>query len=127
MDIDSDTARRLGAWVEVFQNEKLSVAMGAQDELAAILRDAADAAVGAGLPVLTFDGYAEAAVAAGWRPAPTLITDPAELDGLPAGTVILDALGQPRQQCDNRWATTASAPAESQQVPLPATVLHIPS
>ena len=101
--------------------------MGARDELAAILRDAADAAVDAGLPVLTFDGYAEAAVAAGWRPAPTLITDPAELDDLPEGTVILDAMGRPMQLCDNRWVTAASAPSETQQVPLPATVLHIPS
>ncbi len=76
--------------------------MDARDELAAILRDAADAAVDAGLPVLTFDGYAEAVVAAGWRSAPTLIIDPAELDDLPEGTVILDPMGLPMQLCDNR-------------------------
>jgi alpha-beta hydrolase superfamily lysophospholipase len=77
--------------------------MGAREELAAILRDAAEKAVAAGLPVLTFDGYADAVVAAGWRPAPTLLTDPAELDDLPAGTVILDAMSRPMQLCDNRW------------------------
>jgi hypothetical protein len=101
--------------------------MGSRDELALILRDAADAAVAAGLPVLTYDGYADAAIAAGWRPAATLITDPAELDGLPDRSVILDALGRPMQRSDNRWLGTASAPSEAQQVPLPATVLHLPS
>ena len=101
--------------------------MGSRDELALILRDAADAAVAAGLPVLTYDGYADAAIAAGWRPAATLITDPAELDGLPDRTVILDALGLPRQLIENRWMGTASAPSGAQPVPLPATVLHLPS
>ena len=66
-------------------------------------------------------------LAAGWRPAPTLVTDPAELDDLPAGTVILDAMGRPMQLSDNRWVTAASAPSETKQVPLPATVLPIPS
>ena len=101
--------------------------MGSRDELALILRDAANAAVAAGLPVLTYDGYADAAITAGWRPAATLVTDPAELDGLPDQTVILDALGLPRQLIDNRWVGVSSAVSETQSVPLPATVLHIPA
>jgi hypothetical protein len=97
--------------------------MGARDELASILRDAADAAIAAGLPVLTYEGYADSAITAGWRPAPTVITDPAELDDLPDRTVILDAVGVPLQLIDNRWVGTVSGPAAAQQVPLPATVL----
>ena len=95
--------------------------------MALILREAANAAVAAGLPVLTYDGYADAAITAGWRPPATLITDPAELDDLPDRTVILDALGLPRQLIDNRWVGASSAPSGTQPVPLPATVLHLPS
>lgn len=101
--------------------------MGARDELASILRDAADAAIAAGVPVLTYDGYADAAITAGWRPPCRVITDPAELDDLPDGSVILDALGVPRKLTDNLWVGTSSGALPAQQVPLPATVLHIPS
>ena len=44
--------------------------MGAREELTSILRDAAEAAIAGGLPVLTYEGYADAAVMAGWRPPP---------------------------------------------------------
>jgi hypothetical protein len=101
--------------------------MSAQDELAAILREAAEVAIAAGLPVLTHEGYADAAIAAGWRPPPGVVTDPAELADLPDGTVILDALGAPRQLTGNRWAGTSSGALPPLQVPLPATVLHVPS
>ena len=40
-------------------------AMSARDELAAILREAADGVIAAGLPVLTYEGYADAALAPG--------------------------------------------------------------
>ena len=52
--------------------------MNARDEFAAILREAADAVIAAGLPVLTYEGYADAALASGWRPPRRVITDPAE-------------------------------------------------
>jgi len=71
--------------------------MGAREELTSILRDAAEAAIAGGHPVLTYEGYADAAVRAGWRPPRRVITDPAELGGVPDGTVVLDALGVPRQ------------------------------
>ena len=101
--------------------------MSARDELASLLRDAAGQAVAAGLPVLTFEGYADAAIAAGWRPPATVIVDPAELGELPPGTVIVDALGVPRQMIDNLWAGVASDSLTDQQVPLPATVPHAAS
>ena len=101
--------------------------MDARAELASILRGAADAAIAAGVPVLTHDGYAEAAIAAGWRPPPTLINDPAELDNAPEGTAILDALGVSRQLHDNLWAGAVSGSLTAEQVPLPATVLHTPA
>jgi len=44
--------------------------MGAREELTSIMRDAAEAAIAGGLPVLTYEGYADAAVIAGWRPRP---------------------------------------------------------
>jgi hypothetical protein len=100
--------------------------MDARSKLAAVLRGAADAAIAAGAPVLTHDGYAEAAVAAGWRPPPRAIIDPAELDNVPVGTVILDALGVCRQLRDNLWAGAVSGSLAAEQVPLPATVLHTP-
>ena len=100
--------------------------MDARSELASILRGAADAAVDAGLPVLTHEGYADAAIAAGWRPPSKTIVDPAELDNLSEGTAILDALGASRQLHDNRWAGGVSGSLTAEQVPLPATVLHIP-
>ncbi len=62
--------------------------MDARSELASVLRDAADAAIAAGVPVLTHDGYAEAVIAAGWRPPPKVIIDPAELDNLPEDTAM---------------------------------------
>jgi hypothetical protein len=99
---------------------------GARAELAAVLRDAAEAAIAEGLPVLTYQGYADAAIAAGWRAAPRAIIDPAGLAELPDGSVVLDALGAPRQLIDSRWAGTSSGAVPPQQVPLPATVLHIP-
>ena len=34
--------------------------MGAREELTSILRDAAEAAIAGGLPVLTYEGYADA-------------------------------------------------------------------
>ena len=101
--------------------------MNARDELVAILRDAADAVIAAGLPVLTYEGYADAALASGWRPPPRVITDPAELADVPDGTTILDALGVPRQLTGNRWVSISSAALPPLQVPLPATVLHVPS
>jgi len=101
--------------------------MSARDELASLLRDAAEEAVAAGLPVLTFEGYADAAIAAGWRPPARVIVDPAELGELPPGTVIVDALGEPRQMVDNLWAGPTSGSVTDQQVPLPATVPHAAS
>src|SRR6478609_4496644 len=77
--------------------QNLGGAMSARDELAAILREAAEGAISSGLPVLTHEGYADAVVAAGWRSPPKVIIDPAELAELADGTVILDALGVPRQ------------------------------
>ncbi len=100
--------------------------MDARSELASVLRGAADAAIAAGLPVLTHDGYAGAAIAAGWRPPPELITDPAELDNQPEGTAILDALGVSRPLHDNLWAGAGSGSLTAERVPLPATALHIP-
>lgn len=100
--------------------------MGVRDELASILRVAADEAIAAGLPVLTYEGYADAVIAAGWRPPPIVITDPAELDRLPDGTAIVDALGVPRQLIGDLWVGTASGSLAAQQVPLPAPVLHAP-
>jgi len=99
----------------------------ARSELASVLRDAADAAIAAGVPVLTHDGYAEAVIAAGWRPPPKVIIDPAELDNLPEDTTILDALGVCRQLHDNLWAGAVSGSLTAEQVPLPATVLHTPA
>lgn len=101
--------------------------MSSRDELAGILREAADVVIAAGLPVLTYDGYADAAIAAGWRPPPRVITDPAELGDVPDGTTILDALGVPRQLTGNRWVGTSAGELPPLQVPLPATVLHVPS
>ena len=99
--------------------------MNARDELAAILRGAADAVIAAGLPVLTYEGYADAAIAAGWRPPPRVITDPAELADMPDGTTILDVLGVPRQLTGIQWIDTSSGELPPLQVPLPATVLHV--
>jgi hypothetical protein len=56
-----------------------------------------------------------------------VITYPAELADVPDGTTILDALGVPRQLTGNRWVGTSSAALPPLQVPLPATVLHVPS
>ena len=55
-----------------------------------------------------------------------MITDPAELHNLPDRTAILDALGVPRQLIDNLWVGTTSGSLTAEQLPLPATVLHIP-
>jgi hypothetical protein len=100
--------------------------MGAREELTSILRDAAEAAIAGGHPVLTYEGYADAAVVAGWRPPPREIIDPAELEALPGGTVVLDALGVPRQLAGHLWVGTSGGSLPAQQVPLPGTVLHIP-
>jgi|GEM_PF-2781268 hypothetical protein len=100
--------------------------MGAREELTSILRDAAEAAIAGGHPVLTYEGYADAAVRAGWRPPRRVITDPAELGGVPDGTVVLDALGVPRQLAGHLWVGTSGGSLPAQQVPLPGTVLHIP-
>ena len=100
--------------------------MGAQEELTSLLRDAAEAAIAGGLPVLTYEGYADAAVVAGWRPPPRLITDPAELGDLPDGAVILDALGASRQRAGSLWVATAGGSSTPDQVPLPGAVLHTP-
>ena len=98
--------------------------MSARDELAAILREAAEGVIAAGLPVLTYEGYADAAIAARWRPPPLVITDPAELAELADGTVILDAFGVARQLTGDRWVDTSSGALPPLQVPLPAIVLH---
>ncbi len=100
--------------------------MGAREELTSILRDAAEAAIAGGLPVLTYEGYADAAVMAGWRPPPRVITDPAGLGDVPDGSVILDALGVPRQLTGSLWVGTTGGSLPPQQVPLPGIVLHIP-
>ena len=100
--------------------------MGAREELTSILRGAAEAAIAGGLPVLTYEGYADAAVMAGWRPPSRVITDPAELGEMPIGSVILDALGAPRQLTGHLWVGTAGGSLPPQQVPLPGIVLHIP-
>jgi hypothetical protein len=105
----------------------VGIAMDNRDELASVLRAAADEAIAAGLPVLTHDGYADAVIAAGWRPPPKVVTDPAELDELPDRTTILDALGVPRQLNDNLWMGATSGSLTAEQVPLPATVLDIPA
>jgi hypothetical protein len=98
--------------------------MNARDALASVLRDAADAAIDAGLPVLTYDGYADAVIAGGWRPPARVLIDPADLDGLPAGSVIVDALDVARQLIDNSWQGTTSGALAAQQVPLPAALIH---
>jgi hypothetical protein len=76
--------------------------------------------------VLTYEGYADAAVMAGWRPPPRVITDPAGLGDVPDGSVILDALGVPRQLTGHLWVGTTGGSLPPQQVPLPGIVLHIP-
>ena len=53
--------------------------MSAQKELPSTLRNAAEAAIAGGLPVLTYQGYADAAIMDGLRPPPRAIIDPAEL------------------------------------------------
>ena len=83
--------------------------------------------IAAGLPVLTYEGYADAAIAARWRPPPLVITDPAELAELADGTVILDAFGVARQLTGDRWVDTSSGALPPLQVPLPAIVLHRPA
>ena len=98
--------------------------MDARDALASVLRDAADAAIDAGLPVLTYDGYADAVIAGGWRPPARVLIDPAELDDLPDGSVIVDALDVARQLVDNTWQGTTSGALAAQQVPLPAALVH---
>src|SRR4029079_18426011 len=110
--------------------------MGAREELTSILRDAAEAAIAGGHPVLTYEGYADAAVRAGWRAPRRGVTDPAELGGgtertggtggVPDGTVVLDARGVPRQLAGHLWVGTSGGSLPAQQVPLPGTVLHIP-
>ncbi len=97
--------------------------MGAREELTSILRDAAEAAIAGGLPVLTYEGYADAAVIAGWRPPPRVITDPAGLGDVPDGSVILDALGVPRQLTGHlgrhgrRFVTTPAGAAARHRAP----------
>jgi hypothetical protein len=54
------------------------------------------------------------------------MTDPSELADVPDGTAILDALGVLRQLTGDGWAGTSSGALPSPQVPLPATVLHVP-
>jgi hypothetical protein len=99
--------------------------MDTRDTLASVLRDAADAAIEAGLPVLTYDGYADAVIAGGWRPPARVLTDPAELDGLSGGSVIVDALDVARQLIDSSWQGTTSSALAAQQVPLPATLVYV--
>jgi hypothetical protein len=98
--------------------------MTARDELAALLRDAALTAI-AGLPVLTFEGYADAIIAAGWRPPPLVLTDPAELADVPAGSVVQDALGVLRQLIDGEWVATTTAAVASAALPLPAMIIKV--
>jgi hypothetical protein len=76
--------------------------------------------------VLTYEGYADAAVNAGWRPPPRVVIDPAELGDVPDGTVILDALRVPRQLAGHLWVDASGGSLPPQQVPLPGTVLYIP-
>lgn len=100
--------------------------MSDRDRLTSILRDAAEEAIDNGLPVLTYEGYADAVITAGWRPPPRVIIDPAELADLPQGTVILDALGVPRQLTANLWVGPATK-AMAVQLPLPAAILNTPA
>ena len=108
------------------QWQNLGGAKSARDELAAILREAAEGAISSGLPVLTHEGYADAVVAAGWRFTAQGHHRPGRTCRTADGTVILDALGVPRQLTGNRWVGTSSGPLLPLQVPLPATVLHVP-
>lgn len=99
--------------------------MTARDQLASVLRDAAEHAVEAGLPVLTFEGYADAVIAAGWRPPATLLTDPAELTGISEGSVLLDGRGVVRLLTDGAWVAQGVGDAVlPPALSLPARILH---
>ncbi|WP_280193261.1 hypothetical protein [Nocardia farcinica] len=70
----------------------------------------------------------------GWRPPARVITDPEELDGLPAGSVVLDAYGDVwalgSEGCKWYAANTDRQGYSSAEVFTPGkpmTVLHIPT
>lgn len=99
--------------------------MTARDRLASVLREAAEHAVEAGLPVLTFEGYADAVIAAGWRPPQRIVTDPGELAELAEGSVVLDALGVVRMLTDGKWIAQGGGDSVlSPAMSLPAGILH---
>ncbi len=99
--------------------------MTARDQLVEVLRGAADRAVEAGLPVLTFEGYADAVIAAGWRPPSRILTDPAELASVPDGSVLLDGRGVVRMLTDGAWVAQGVGDAVLESaLALPARILH---
>jgi len=93
--------------------------------LASVLQVTANTARSAGLSPTSHEAYADAVIAAGWRPPPAVITDPAELDDLPEGAVIVDALHAPRQLIGGRWAAPDVQALSAHQVPLPAVALDV--
>lgn len=80
----------------------------------------------------TEDAIADAVISAGWRPPARVVTTVGELDALPRGTVIRDALSV--QECLGEWlsphaplwAGTAGDMHTSGNLHLPATVLWEP-
>lgn len=69
-------------------------------------------------------------LAAGWRPPPQVITDPAELDALPPRSVVIDGCEDEilcRTQ-EGNWAEFGSdIMCTSAGVYLPATILYVPT
>ncbi|MGI5223024.1 hypothetical protein [Nocardia sp. CA-290969] len=77
------------------------------------------------------DSYAVAILAAGWRPPTRVITDPAELDALPAGSVVMDSPYPEgdvyRRTSDGAWEEPGfDATCTSRSLSLPVVVLHTP-
>ncbi len=105
------------------ESERDNVARRAmRDELVSVLRTSANAAAAAGLPAPSHESYADAVLEAGWRPPPSMITDPGRLDALAEGAAIVDALGVPRQLVQGQWVAPSAESLSTQQVPLPAEV-----
>lgn len=59
-----------------------------------------DLLIGARIDALTTDETVDVILAAGWRPPARVITDPAEADALPIGTVVINDGGQVAQRYD---------------------------